>query len=226
MNIWLILGIVGGLILILTGLFIYFSARNKGNKFLFKLHLPDERNTRDVYAVLRRDPNHPAQKEFYFKDYNLRLTFRAPNRYENGKSVRDIAFNDKQEFEYITVGGIENNHITRGLDPEEKQIALHRLKEYSGRYDNDMSRKQALQFFGMIGMTIIMVIALTVSVVFYARAVGDSVDVAQANKEVAASLNTVASQIADVTEEQAIITALLRQERDGLADDVLSRPLE
>lgn len=227
-NVWLIVGIVGGLIVVLTGIFIYFNMRNKGNKFLFKLHLPNTLDTKDVYAVIKRDPNHPQQKMFYFKDFNLWLSYRAPSRRENLKSVRDIAFNDKQEFEYITYSPMQNKHVERGLDPEEKQIALHRLKEYSNRYDYDMSRKQALQFFGMIGLTVIMIIALTVSVIFYARAVGDSVDVAQTNKEVTDGLNAVASQIAAVTEEQAIITALLADVRSGVVsgNDSVVRPIE
>lgn len=225
MNIWLIVGIVGGFAVIMVIVMIYLNARNKSNKFLFKLHLPDERNTRDIFAVMRRDPNHPEQKQFYFKEFNLSLSYRAPTRYENGKSVRDVAFNSKQEFEYITFGGIENKHIGRGLDPEEKQIALHRLKEYSNRYDYDMSRKQALQFFGMIGLTVIMIIALTVTVIFYARAVNDSVEVAKSNQEVASALKSVASQIADITEEQAVVTALLVRERDGVVDTGV-RPLE
>jgi len=225
-NIWWIVGGVIGLIVILAGVFFYFNNKNKGNKFLFKLHLPDGVNTKNVYAVVRRDPLHPQQKQFFFKEYNLSLAYRSPHRYENNISVRDIAFNDKQEFDYVTVSKLENGVVSKALDPQEKQMALSRIKEANNRYDYDMSRRQAMQFFGMIGLTIIMIIGLVVGTIFYARSVGDSVEVAETNREVANSLNSVANQIAQITQEQAIITNLLVENNRGDLPSDIVRPLE
>lgn len=191
----------------------FFFRRKKQYPFL--LYSRNLKNAREVYAAIKVDPENKENKVFTFSGVDSKLAIREPSLFIGSKSYRQIIQNQNGGYSYID--GItldEANYLKLSLSPDEKSLALHRIKENHERNANPVSKTQAAMLITGFIMVIILAIGIIYSTIAYVGAGKNVVKVVETNKANINSMNAVTSRLADISEQQAQITGALTKGRN------------
>lgn len=176
----IILSFIG--ISILVGAYIFFF-KNKNNKqFPFILYSADMIHRQVIYPKLKIDPLNHAQKKFFFEEHKESLEIKPPTAWIDGKSYREITYNDKGEFSYLE--GLKVNkdkYLEISISPEEKTIALARYKEHYERYKENMNKYQAYTMIGGFILVFLIAIGVIYSTIAYVNVSSNMVELEKQN---------------------------------------------
>jgi flagellar basal body-associated protein FliL len=155
------------------GIFLFLRSRNK-KEFLFYIYSRDLKSITTTHGKLIKDSNN--QNVFELPKYNKFIDVKSSTRYLNGKMIRELVFTKDGNFAYIhdlklvpatkdVKGKIinealdEEEYLKYSLSPEDKQIALYRIKEIAQRFNSGMDKTQMLTLISLGVICLIMIIA-------------------------------------------------------------------
>lgn len=206
--------IVGVVILGIIGIVAWLFLFRKKKQFPFLLYSRDCQRRKVIYATLKTDPTNRENKKFFFPGVDNQLPLQEPTCFQDGKAYREIMQNKDGGYSYLKCAKIdEEDYIELSLTPDEKALALHRIKEYETRYQHPISKTQAAMIITGFIMIIILVIGIIYSTIAYVGAGKDVVKVVQANKENTAAIATSVGTLQKISVQQAqIAIALLKKD--------------
>lgn len=196
----------------LMGLILLFAFLIKGSSgFSFLLYSKDGRVRTKLIAKIKSDEKNRAIKRFVFPD-GQNLPIREPTCYINNKPYREITFNSLGEYSYLEASKFDidkETYLKLSLEPEEKQLALYRYKEYADKYSKSIDKYQAMTLVAMFIMTLIIGIGVIYSTIAYVNVSGKFVDIAQENTKVTNGLKDVSKIQQTISQQQIIMTGAL-----------------
>ncbi|MCK4522455.1 MAG: hypothetical protein KAU20_07820 [Nanoarchaeota archaeon] len=236
----IIIIVVVGIFVLLGGILLYFWKKS-GKKFPFILYSPNGERADIIYARVRIDPENPANKQFVFDTLDSPLTIKRPTIFLNGIPHREITFNKLSEYNYLKNQGIkvdekkkeelENQerdvyqyvdgtkidnkaYLEKCLEPEEKQIAISRLKENTRRYQDPMNKYAAYTLIGTFVMSFLICVCMGYCFFKVGDITDDVVTIAKEQDESIKVLNHVATTNQQTTEQLTGIAAALTQNKE------------
>lgn len=212
---WMIVifAIVGCLVI---GLLIFlgwaFFFRQK-KKYPFLLYSRDCKHRKIVYAQLKIDPGNKENKRFFFPGNDTTLELREPTAFQGGVSYREIMQNPNGGYSYVKGAEInDKDYLELSLSPEEKALALARIKENEARHANPMSKTQAAMIITGFILILILTIGIIYSTISYVGAGKNVIKVVKENGKLVNTLDGTAQRIEGITAQQAAITAALTKD--------------
>jgi len=212
---YLVFGVVGGLVILLLMFlgYMYFFRRKKQYPFL--LYSRDLKRRKVIYAVLKTDPNNKENKKFFFQGMDTQLPLKEPTAFQNNVAYREVIQNKAGGYSYIEGTKLdEKDYLELSLSPDEKSLALHRIKENEDRNSNPMSKTQAAMLITGFILIIILVIGIIYSTIAYVGAAKNLVKLAEQTKAIQASAGANLQIMNTITEQQARITAMLTGDKN------------
>lgn len=155
---WTIGKWVGGVsltLLVLGGIALFVLWKYSGKKHKFLLYSKDGLNVSIVGASIRANKDNKSDRKFYFPDNQYELEIRKPTRFMNGKPYREITYDQEGKYCYLEGTTFNEDKLNLTLKPEEKQIALFRLKEYQERYKDPIDKMGAISMIMQLIMVFI-----------------------------------------------------------------------
>lgn len=205
-----IIGVVGGLFVLIIAVAGYFFFFKKKKQYPFLLYSRNMRDRRVVYGSLKIDPDNKEDKKFFFAGMTSTLPLKEPTCFQDGKAYREIIQNKDGGYSYIEECRLdEDKYMSLSLSPDEKSLALHRIKENEDRNQNPMSKHQAVMLITGFVLIIILVIGIIYATIAYVGASKNLVKLAEETKKIT---NTIASSnnvMKDITAQQTAIIAAL-----------------
>ena len=215
--IWLlaIFIIVGVVVIALIGIILYFFVFKKKKGYPFILYSRDLQRAKIIQATLRADPTNKENKKFFFQGNDTTLMLREPTYFQDGVAYRQIMQNKDGGYSYIEETKLdESKYIKLSLTPDEKALALHRIKENVERYAQPMSKTTAAMIITGFILVIVLVIGIIYSTVAYVGAGKDVIKVVKATQEMQNAQNSNTNTLALISSQQAQITAALTKENN------------
>lgn len=207
--------IVGVVILGVIGVVVWLFLFRKKKAYPFLLYSRDLQRRKVIHAQLKADPNNRENKMFFFPGVDTKLALKEPTCFQNGVAYREVMQNKDGGYSYLKGCKLdEDDYIKLSLTPDEKALALHRIKENEVRYQHPISKTQAAMIITGFIMIIILVIGIIYSTIAYVGAGKDVVKVVQANKENTNAMAATTGQLAQISAQQAAITAALTKENN------------
>lgn len=196
---WTIGKWVGGILvalLAISGAVLWFLWKRSRNKHKFLLYSKDGLNVRVIGANIKVNKENKADKMFDFPDGNCQLPIDKPTRFLDGKPYREITYDQEGNYCYLKGTTFDENKLNLTLHPDEKQIALFRLKEYQERYKDPVDKFQAISMI----MQLIMVFIIAGGCIFCFVKAGTMLDtiaevVKETNKNAEIAGATTAKQL-------------------------------
>lgn len=210
--IWLIaiFIVVGVVVLSLVGIILYFFVFRKKKGYPFLLYSRDLQRRKVIQATLRADPTNKENKKFFFSGNDTTLMLREPTCFQDGVGYREIIQNKDGGYSYIEGTKLdEAKYVNLSLSPDEKALALHRIKENVERYAQPMSKTTAAMIITGFILVIILTIGIIYSTTAYVGAGKDVVKVVKATQEMQSAQNANTNTLALISSQQAQITAAL-----------------
>lgn len=209
---WLLsIFIIGGVVFAFALGFLawaYFFRKKKA--YLFLLYSRDCQRRRVIKADLKTDPNNKSNKMFFFSGTDTTLPLKEATCFQEGKSYREIMQNRDGTYSYIKGARIDEiDYLSLSLTPDEKALALHRIKENEVRYQNPMGKTQAAMLITGFILIILLTIGIVYSTIAYVGAGKNVVKVVQENQAFLKQFEQTTSVLSEISEQQASITAVL-----------------
>lgn len=207
--------VVGAVIVLIIGVVAWLFIFRKKKQYPFLLYSRDLERRKVIHASLKADPQNRENKKFFFPGVDTQLPLKEPTCFQSGVAYREIIQNKDGGYSYIKGTKLdEKDYIELSLTPDEKSLALHRIKENEVRYQHPISKTQAAMIITGFIMIIILVIGIIYSTIAYVGAGKDVVKVVQANKENTNAMAASTGQLAQISAQQAAITAALTKENN------------
>ncbi len=207
---WAMFILVGVIFLSVIGVLLWFFVFRKKKQYPFLLYSRDCQRRKVIHASLKTDPANKENKMFCFAGVDTKLPLREPTCFQDKVSYREIMQNKDGGYSYLEGIKIdEKKYIEVSLTPDEKALALHRLKENEVRYQNPMGKTQAAMIITGFIMIIILTIGIVYSTIAYVGAGKDVVKVVKENKEAINAMSANTANLARISQQQAQITAAL-----------------
>lgn len=207
--------IVGIIMFVLVAVVVWIFFFRKKKQYPFLLYSRDLQRRRVIHAQLKVDPENKENKVFTFAGVDTRLALKEPTCFQDGQGYREVMQNKDGGYSYIQGCKLdEEDYIELSLQPDEKALALHRIKEYNVRYQHPMSKSQAAMLITGFILVIILVIGIVYCTIAYVGAGKDVVKVVQSNKENINSMKSATDTLAHISTQQAAITAALTKENN------------
>lgn len=207
--------IVGIVILVLICLVVYIFVFRKKKAYPFLLYSRDLQRRKVIQAQLKVDPDNRENKLFFFPGNDSRLALKEPTCFQDGVAYREIMQNKDGGYSYIEGAKLdEKKYIELSLTPDEKSLALHRIKENEVRYQHPMSKSQAAMIITGFILVIVLVIGIVYCTIAYVGAGKDVIKVVQSNKENINAMVTATGTLSQISAQQASITAALTKENN------------
>lgn len=201
--------------LVIIGLVVWLFVFRKKKQYPFLLYSRDLQRRKVIQATLKADPENKENKQFFLPGIDKPLALKEPTCFQKGVGYREVMQNKDGSYSYIKGMKLdENKYIEMSLTPDEKALALHRIKENEVRYQHPISKTQAAMIITGFIMIIILVIGIIYSTIAYVGAGKDVVKVVQANKENTNAMAASTGQLAQISAQQAAITAALTKEHN------------
>lgn len=205
--------LIGGFVVLLIlggAAFYFFFMRKRGKKFPFMYYSLDGDKAKIVPADLKIDPQNPSKKIFYFSDIDAELPVQKPTLYFEGKWLRECVQDDNGELQYLQRQKIDNSeYLSISIRPEEKALALYRYKENQRRYENPMTKANAMLLISGFILVLLIMIGVIYSTIAFANAAAKQTEVAKDNLEATKVNQRIAEVNQGVTEQLASIAAAL-----------------
>lgn len=183
-------------------------------QFPFLLYSRDCKRRRVIFAKLKIDPENRENKRFFFPGIDSSLELREPTCFHEGKAYREIMQNKNGGYSYIDGAKIdEDGFIKLSLSPDEKVLALSRMKDYGERYANPMSKHQAYMLITGFVLIIILVVGIVYSTISYVGAGKNLIKFAEQNKEAQRITASAAANLEKVNEQQIAILSVLTSDK-------------
>lgn len=201
-------------ILLMTGVFFYFS-RSKGSnkKYPFLLYSDDGSVVRTITGKVKIDKNNNSKKCFVFEDNDTKLPVKKPTVFINGKPHRQITIGERGEYVYLEKTKIDrSSYLSSALSSEDVAVATSLILENNREFDNPMQKTTAAL---VIGMAVIALLIMIGNVYVTITMVSNSDNLVASAKEISEGVKGLkdASMInAEVAETNAAIAAALTGE--------------
>jgi uncharacterized membrane protein YciS (DUF1049 family) len=202
-----ILGIVLLVFLVVGGIILYyFWKRSAGKKYDFLLYSSDAKTITIVKADVSVNPENVNDKLFTFANNTSKLEIRKPSRFIDGKPYREITFDNEGKYCYLTQTSFDEKKLEMSLQPEEKQIALFRLKESQERYKNPMEKLTAITLIAGFIMCLIIIGGVLFCTIKFSSQIGTIAEIAKDNKAVSEMNGQTMNKMVLITEQLAAIS--------------------
>lgn len=206
---------IGVIILGLGAVVVYFVFFKKKKQYPFLLYSRDCQRRKVLQGQLKTDPTNRENKVFVFPGVDSRLPLKEPTCFQSGTAYREIIQNKDGGYSYIEGATInEEKYIELSLTPDEKSLALHRIKENEVRYQHPISKTQAAMIITGFIMIIVLTIGIIYSTIAYVGAGKDVVKVVKANKENTNAMASATTTLGQISAQQAAITAALTKDNN------------
>jgi len=203
-------GVFGFLILIAVLLFAFFWFKGKKKaKFKFLLWSKDGRSVTTIEGIVKIDPNNKKNKQFFFSTNDSSLGIKEPTRWINNEPYREITYDKEGNYIYLKNITLDEGNMKMALAPEEKSIALFRLKETQEKYQNPMEKTQAIMLITGFLMILILIVGIVYATFSFGSGIKHMIDVAELNKESMDIAASITATNADVTVQLVQVTAAL-----------------
>lgn len=200
--------IVGGLLIAVIVSFVAWIFFRKGKKsFPFLLYSVDGKMT-TVQGAVKVDPTNKTNKKFHIAGTDQTLPIRAPSVVMGGVAYREIMYDQNGELQYVDRSFVKNK-LEVSLLPEEKQIALSRIKENEKRYENPMGKAQAYMILSLFLLIFILLVGIVYSTISYVKVVNKMVQISEDNRESMKLQQGISQNNQAIVEQLAGITAAL-----------------
>lgn len=207
--------VVGVVVLALICIILYFFVFRKKKGYPFLLYSRDLQRRKVIQASLRADPTNKENKKFFFPGNDTTLMLREPTCFQDGVGYREIMQNKDGGYSYIDGTKLdENQYIKLSLAPDEKALALHRIKENVERYAQPMSKTTAAMIITGFILVIILTIGIIYSTIAYVGAGKDVVKVVKESQKMQDAQNKNTEVLKEISSQQAQITAALTKENN------------
>ena len=202
--------IVGGVIIVVpsVGIWLFFRIR-KGKAYDFRLHSRDGKTITSIKGFVKIDPKNKSNKRFFFKENDSSLEIREPSSFIDGKPSRDITYNNEGGFVYLEEIVLNTDKLEYALTPEEKQIALFRLRSFENRYESQLSKTQAVMLIANFILILLLLIGSIYAAVTSGETVKNSLVIVKELDSTISKLDETAKTNLLISEQQTNIMAML-----------------
>lgn len=208
----IILIVVIFIVLVVGGLMAYFFFIKGGKKFKFLLASKDGKTLKELTARVKADSANLKKKVFVFDNGN-ELIIKEANFFVGGKSYRLIGHTPDGDYTYINEWEIsQDKYLKFSLAPEDKQLALYRMKENNIRFQDPLAKNTLMMMTAMLVLTLLLTMGIIFSVYQYAKISGTHVDLAKENNKIMEGIRQSVNTMGDVSERLVTVTAVLSKD--------------
>lgn len=162
-------------------------------------------------GTVKVDPGNKTNKKFFIEGTDQSLPIRPPTSTIGGIAYREVMYDQNGDLQYIQKKVNRDKAMDIGLIPEEKQIALFRIKENERRYENPMGKAQAYMLLSMFVLIFILILGIVFSVISFTKNTDQMVQISETNRDSLKIQKNVADSNARVVEQLAGIMAAMTE---------------
>lgn len=189
MRVGLILGIVGFVVLLAIGLYIFMRmSKKKSFRYPFLLSTRDCKHYTLLFARIITDDKNNKIKKFMFADEKT-IDISQPTTTYNGKPCRQITYNDSGEYVYISdsyvsskgiatvdkegnpiiiSGSVDKSYHLQEISPQERELIARQIEDNHREY-NVLDRAELFQMVGKIIFGVLIMIGIVYMVIQFAK---------------------------------------------------------
>lgn len=209
---------------LIAGFFYWFAKHRENKRYPFIVYNANGTRGGVVYAKLKKDESNKSNVNFVFLEYpGAELLIKPPTLWLDNLAYREIIQNDLGELSYLAGRQIDSsNYMKLNLVPEEKALALIRMRGYSERYQRDVSKWQAFLLGGIIMMFFIGVLGAGYVMYSTYSASGDLVAIGKQSKDIQNSIQTSTEVLNDLISRLLVMQSNLNSNPGVVGERVIS----
>lgn len=197
-------------------LFWFYKSKSK-KKYPFILYNADGSKNREIFAVLSTDEFNRDVVQFEFpQDFpKAVLLVKPPSFWVDGKGYREIIQNDLGELSYVEKRINKDKYLELNIMPEEKSIAMSRMRGYSERYQRDVTKWQAFTLGAIVIMFFIGIVGAGYVFTSTYKASDNLIVVSQQTKDSTRAIQTTSEVLNDLVGRLIVMQGEIDSDKRG-----------